>query len=212
MKRQQRVVDLGKIMAIPQRLEILTHHGLQRGTGPRNPSELGERGMQRRKMMQHVDAGDRVHRARAQWQSRRVGKDPPGSGFLRADFNHRRRTIDRSHREAGRRQRRGVVASAGADFKHGSSAQRPQTFDQCGRNSGFDAPRIVIGGGNLAVVDRSGNWHGKNSRMLCSNRRCARRRFEANANALTKPNRRAKKTGNDSRRKSFSTPTASLIC
>ena len=86
MKRQQRVVDLGKIMAIPQRLEILTHHGLQRGTGPRNPSELGERGMQRRKMMQHVDAGDRVHRARAQRQSRRVGKNPPGRRFSARRF------------------------------------------------------------------------------------------------------------------------------
>ena len=86
MKRQQRVVDLGKIMAIPQRLEILAHHGLQRGTRPRNPSELGKRSMQRRKMMQHVDAGDRVHRARAERQSATRRTESSGQRFSARRF------------------------------------------------------------------------------------------------------------------------------
>ncbi len=167
MQRQQYLVDLGKIMAIPQRLEILADYRLHHCPHARDTPEFDECGRTCGKMVQHIDRGNRIHGARANRQSRRVGKNPARRGLARANLNHRRRTIERSHRESACRQRSSIVASAGANFQDGSSAQQPQTLDQLDRNRRLDAPRIVICGGNLAVVDRSGNWHGKNPTM-CS--------------------------------------------
>ena len=162
MKRQQRVVDLGKIMAIPQRLEILADYGLQHGARARDASELGKCSRQSAEMMQHVDAGNRVHRARAQRKSdasERIQRAEVFCAPISTIAGERSSAITDNPLAVNAR---GVIAGAGADFEDGSSAQRPKTFDQrVTAIAGLDAPRIVIGGGNLAVVDRSRNWHGK---------------------------------------------------
>ena len=110
MKRQQCVVNLGKIMAIPERLQILANHGLQQGAHARDASELGECGRKSAEMMQHVYADDRVDRARAQRNRRCVGESPMRRGLVGANFNHRGRAVERYYRQAVLGQCAGIIA------------------------------------------------------------------------------------------------------
>jgi hypothetical protein len=160
-------------------------------------------------MMQHVDRGDRVQRARAKRKSVHVAQNPTCRYFMSADFNHLWRPIKRDHRKSARRQGAGVVAGASADFEDRLNAQHPKSVDQRDTDRRLDAPRVVIRGGDLPVVDGSRNRHDNDSATMRSGKRCSRRKSKANDQASAS---RTKEMKNGSRQESFSERSPSLIC
>ena len=168
MQRQQYLVDLGKIMAIPQRLEILAdyrlHHCPHARDTPEFESAAGHAGRWCSTLTAAIASTERVRigkptrRKESSAPRSCARQSQPSPANDRAQSPRIRLPSTLQYSCQCRRQLPGRI-------------ERPTTADPRSARPQPPARRTANCHmrRHLAVVDRSGNWHGKSRPCLCQN-------------------------------------------